>query len=140
FTWPCFSLLPFVLVSPAPATTELYTLSLHDALPISCRFVGQLRSASMGTLGVAIVGTGMIGAVHRRAAVLAGAVVRGVAASSPERAREVAQAWGVPRGYGDIEDVIADPQVQVVHVCTPNHLHRPMAQAALEAGKHVVCE
>jgi predicted dehydrogenase len=36
--------------------------------------------------------------------------------------------------------VIADPQVQVVHVCTPNHLHRAMAQAALEAGKHVICE
>ena len=94
----------------------------------------------MSTLGVAIVGTGMIGAVHRRAAVLAGATVRGVAASSPARAQEVAQAWGVSRGYGGIEDVIADPQVQVVHVCTPNHLHRAMAQAALEAGKHVVCE
>ena len=94
----------------------------------------------MGTLGVAIVGTGMIGAVHRRAAVLAGAVVRGVAASSPERAREVAQAWGAGRGYAGIEEVVADPQVQVVHICTPNHLHRAMAEAALGAGKHVVCE
>ncbi|TWT21798.1 Gfo/Idh/MocA family protein [Luteimonas wenzhouensis] len=94
----------------------------------------------MGTLGVAIVGAGMIGAVHRRAAVLAGAVVRGVAASSPERAREVAQAWGAGRGYAGIEEVVADPQVQVVHICTPNHLHRAMAEAALGAGKHVVCE
>jgi len=90
--------------------------------------------------GIAIVGTGMIGAVHRRAALLAGADIRGVAASSAQRARDVAQAWGVPRAYRDIEEVVADPQVQVVHVCTPNHLHRPMAQAALEAGKHVVCE
>ncbi len=94
----------------------------------------------MPKLGVAIVGTGMIAAVHRRAALLAGAELRGVAASSPQRAREVAQAWGVPRGYHAIEDLLADPQVQVVHVCTPNHLHRPIAQAALEAGKHVVCE
>jgi predicted dehydrogenase len=94
----------------------------------------------MSKLGIAIVGTGMIGAVHRRAAILAGAVVRGVGASSPARAREVAQAWDVPRAYDDIEAVIADPQVQVVHVCTPNHLHRAMAQAALEAGKHVICE
>ena len=90
--------------------------------------------------GIAIVGTGMIGAVHRRAALLAGADIRGVAASSPQRARDVAQAWSVPRAYRNIEEVVADPQVQVVHVCTPNHLHRPMAQAALEAGKHVVCE
>ncbi|MFT4255892.1 MAG: Gfo/Idh/MocA family oxidoreductase [Pseudoxanthomonas sp.] len=94
----------------------------------------------MSTLGVAIIGTGMIGAVHRRAAILAGAVVKGVGASSPQRAQQVAQVWGVARAYRDIEEAVADPQVQVVHVCTPNHLHRPMAQAALQAGKHVVCE
>ncbi|MBK0024851.1 Gfo/Idh/MocA family oxidoreductase [Stenotrophomonas sp. S48] len=90
--------------------------------------------------GIAIIGTGMIAAVHRRAALLAGAEVRGVAASTPQRARDVAQAWNLARAYRDIDDVVADPQVQVVHVCTPNHLHRPMAQAALAAGKHVVCE
>jgi predicted dehydrogenase len=94
----------------------------------------------MSKLGVAIVGTGMIGAVHRRAALLAGADVRGVVGSSPGRGKEVAQAWDVPRAYRDIEEALADPQVQVVHVCTPNHLHRAMAQAALEAGKHVICE
>lgn len=94
----------------------------------------------MPKLGIAIVGTGMIGAVHRRAALLAGADIRGVAASSPQRALEVAQSWNVPRAYRDIEEVVADPQVQVVHVCTPNHLHHPMAQAALQAGKHVICE
>lgn len=94
----------------------------------------------MSTLGIAIVGTGMIGAVHRRAALLAGATVRGVAASSAQRAREMAQAWNLPRAYRDLDEVLADPQVQVVHVCTPNHLHRSMAQAALDAGKHVVCE
>lgn len=94
----------------------------------------------MPTPGIAIVGTGMIAAVHRRAALLAGADIRGVAASSPQRALEVAQSWGVPRAYRDIEEVVADPQVQVVHICTPNHLHHPMVQAALQAGKHVVCE
>lgn len=94
----------------------------------------------MRKLGIAIVGTGMIGAVHRRAALLAGADVRGVVASTAQRADDVAQAWNVPRGYRDIDEVLADPQVQVVHVCTPNHLHRAMAQAALQAGKHVVCE
>ncbi|WP_414495271.1 Gfo/Idh/MocA family protein [Stenotrophomonas maltophilia] len=94
----------------------------------------------MAALGIAIVGTGMIGAVHRRAALLAGAQIRGVAASSAQRAQEVAQSWNVARAYRDIEELVSDPQVQVVHVCTPNHLHRPMAQAALEAGKHVICE
>ena len=94
----------------------------------------------MTRLGIAIVGTGMIGTVHRRAALLAGAEIRGVAASSPQRARDVARSWNLPRAYQDIDEVVTDPLVQVVHVCTPNHLHRPMAQAALEAGKHVICE
>ena len=94
----------------------------------------------MSKLGIAIIGAGMIGTVHRRAAFLAGAEVRGVAASSPQRASEVARSWNVPRAYRSIEEVVTDPQVQVVHVCTPNHLHRPMAEAALQAGKHVICE
>src|SRR5690606_25090927 len=100
----------------------------------------RAEACTMSTLGVAIVGTGMIGAVHRRASILAGATVRGVAASPHERAQAVAQARGAARGDGGIEGVHGDPQEQVVHVCTPNHLHRAMAQAALEAGKHVVCE
>lgn len=79
----------------------------------------------MRKLGIAIVGTGMIGAVHRRAALLAGAEVRGVVASSPQRAEEVARSWNVPRGYRDIDEVIADPQVQVVHVCTPTTCTAP---------------
>jgi len=94
----------------------------------------------MSQLGIAILGAGMIGAVHRRAAMMAGAKVIGVGASTPARAKEAASAWNLPRAYAGIDDVIADPAVQVVHICTPNHLHRPMAQAVLEAGKHVVCE
>ncbi|WP_379654851.1 Gfo/Idh/MocA family protein [Pseudoxanthomonas sp. UC19_8] len=94
----------------------------------------------MSPLGIVIVGTGMIGAVHRRAALLAGAQVRGVVGSSPARGGEAARAWNLPRAYRDLDEALADPQVQVVHVCTPNHLHRPMAQAALESGRHVICE
>lgn len=94
----------------------------------------------MAKPGVVIAGTGMIGAVHRRAALLAGASIRGVVASSPERAQAVARDWDLPRGYASIDEALADPQVQVVHVCTPNHLHHAMARASLEAGRHVVCE
>ena len=36
--------------------------------------------------------------------------------------------------------MMRDPYVDVVHVCTPNHLHLPLAEAALAAGKHVICE
>lgn len=94
----------------------------------------------MSRLTIAIVGAGMIGAVHRRAALLAGAHVKGICASTPERSKEVAAQWGLDRGYADIEEVVADPAVQVVHICTPNAQHAPYAEAALKAGKHVVCE
>lgn len=91
-------------------------------------------------LGVAVVGAGMIAAVHRRAALLAGAEVHGVLASSPERSREVAADWGLEHGYPDLDALLADERVDVVHVCTPNATHVRYAEAALRAGRHVVCE
>lgn len=90
-------------------------------------------------LSVAICGAGMIGGVHRRAAILAGADVRGVLASTPQRSEQVAGEWGVDHGYPDIDAVI-NSDVDVVHICTPNSSHVPYAEAALRAGKHVICE
>lgn len=52
---------------------------------------------------------------------------------------EVGDAWGVQRRYTDFEDVIADPDVDVVHINTPLQLHADQVVAALEAGKHVGC-
>lgn len=92
-----------------------------------------------GVRKVAILGAGMIGEVHRRAAILAGAQVAGVMASSPERSREVAEQWGVEHAYADIDEVVSS-DVDAVHICTPNSSHVPYAIAALEAGKHVLCE
>ncbi len=88
---------------------------------------------------VAILGAGMIGEVHRRAAMLAGAEVAGVMASSPERSREVAAAWGAEMAFTDIDEVAAS-DIDVVHICTPNAYHVPYAIALMEAGKHVLCE
>ena len=88
---------------------------------------------------VAILGAGMIGGVHRRAAMLAGAQIVGVMASSPERSREVADSWGAEQAYENIEQV-ADSDVDVVHICTPNASHVPYAIRLMEAGKHVLCE
>ncbi|MBT1003460.1 Gfo/Idh/MocA family oxidoreductase [Paenarthrobacter sp. DKR-5] len=89
-------------------------------------------------LRVAVVGAGMIGEVHRRAAVLAGAELAGVMASSPERSREAAAAWRT-QAFGDI-DAVAASDVDVVHICTPNSTHTPYVLRLLEAGKHVICE
>src|SRR4051794_29123161 len=95
---------------------------------------------SGGEVRVAIAGTGFIGAVHARSARLAGARLVGVAASSPERGLLAAAALGAERSFATAEELVEAPDVDVVHICTPNHLHLPLAEAALAAGKHVICE
>ena len=91
-------------------------------------------------LRVAIAGAGMIAAVHADAARRAGAEVVGVSASTPERAKLAADRLGVPRAFATSEELVASPDVDVVHICTPNASHSPLTRAALAAGKHVVCE
>ena len=91
-------------------------------------------------LRIGIVGTGFIGAVHARSAMLAGGHLVGVATSTPERSAQAAAALGAERSFASGEALIEADDVDVVHICTPNHLHAPLAEAALAAGKHVVCE
>ncbi|MPY62548.1 Gfo/Idh/MocA family protein [Streptomyces spongiae] len=93
-----------------------------------------------GSLRAVVVGAGMIGAVHAAAIRATGADLAGVVASTPERGARAAEEWGLPARYPDLDAVLADDSVQVVHVCTPNALHVGQAEAALRAGKHVVCE
>lgn len=89
---------------------------------------------------VAIAGAGMIARVHLEAARRAGARVVGVSASTPERSRQAAAELGVERAFEDSADLATSADVDVVHICTPNALHQPLAELALRAGKHVVCE
>lgn len=85
----------------------------------------------------AIVGSGMIGEVHARAVRAAGGAVTTVASRTPV---EAAQRLMADRGVADWRELLDDPAIDVVHVCTPNHLHAEIASAALAAGKHVICE
>ena len=94
----------------------------------------------MDVIRAAVIGTGFIGPAHVEALRRLGIEVVGIAGSSLERARPKAEALNIAQVYAYWHDVIADPTVDVVHITTPNHLHYPMAKAAIEAGKHVVCE
>jgi predicted dehydrogenase len=94
----------------------------------------------MSDLKAAVIGTGFIGPAHIEALRRLGIEVVGVAGSSPERARPKAEELNIKRVYEDWRELVADPAVNVVHITTPNYLHYPMAKAAIEAGKHVVCE
>ncbi|MCX7889948.1 MAG: Gfo/Idh/MocA family oxidoreductase [Rhodobacteraceae bacterium] len=88
----------------------------------------------------AIIGTGFIGAVHLGALRRLGIPVRGVLGSSGPRGRERAAALGVGIAYDSLEALLADPEVGVVHVTSPNEAHHPQVRAILAAGRHVICE
>jgi predicted dehydrogenase len=88
----------------------------------------------------AIVGTGFIGPVHAEALLRLGVSVRGFLGSTPEKGRAAAHKLGCEIGYASYEAILADDQVDVVHITTPNRYHADMATRALQAGKHVVCE
>ena len=95
----------------------------------------------MSTLKVGVIGVGGIAGAHMpgwRDSPLA-AVVAGADPSSDALTKWGTE-WGVTTYHEDPYDLIADPDIDVVDVCTPNAYHTPLTVAALEAGKHVLCE
>lgn len=82
-----------------------------------------------------------MGAMHVAALrTIPGVEVVAVAGSSPASGREAALRLGVPRAASDYLELVGDSNVDVLHVCTPNDSHGAIAEAAIAAGKHVVCE
>ncbi len=63
-----------------------------------------------------------------------------VASRDRARARAYAAEWNIPRAYGSYEEMLADPQIDVVYVSLPNSLHAEWTVRALESGKNVLCE
>ena len=57
-----------------------------------------------------------------------------------EKAREKAALWEIPTAYGSHQELLEDPNVNIVYISTVNTQHYPWAKAALEHGKHVICE
>lgn len=91
-------------------------------------------------ISAAVIGAGFIGTVHVEALRRLGVDVVGLLASSGERGTARAIELGVPRAYADLDDLLADDRVQVIHVTSPNEFHYSQVKAALAAGRHVVCE
>ncbi len=95
----------------------------------------------MKRLRTGIIGTGFIGPAHIEALRRTGlSDVVALADVSEEIARLKADELSIPEYYGDYKKLLSDPKIDIVHICTPNHLHFKMSKEALEAGKHVVCE
>ncbi len=102
----------------------------------------------MAGTGFGLIGTGFMGRAHAIALASVAAVFDDIEApraaciadADEESAARAARALRFERACGDWRALVADSAVDVVDVCTPNHLHYEMALAALEAGKHVFCE
>ncbi|AZF47666.1 MULTISPECIES: Gfo/Idh/MocA family protein [unclassified Pseudomonas] len=102
----------------------------------------------MRELGIGLIGTGFMGRAHALAFNNARAVfelpvtltLAALADADAERAQRCASAWGFAQAHADWQALIDDPKVDVVAITTPNHLHYPMAMAAIAAGKAVYCE
>ena len=102
----------------------------------------------MRDIGIGVIGTGFMGKAHS-IAYSASASVFGtglrprleiVCDLSPERASKRATDLGFNRYSSDWRDVVNDPAVELISVCTPNDTHAEISIAALAAGKHVWCE
>ncbi|MBI3868513.1 MAG: Gfo/Idh/MocA family oxidoreductase [Verrucomicrobia bacterium] len=92
-------------------------------------------------LRAGVIGTGFIGPVHIEALKRLGVQVTAVCGST-RSAKACAEKWGIPEVYGDHDyrAMCQSPNVDVIHITSPNKVHVQQSLAALAAGKHVVCE
>ncbi len=93
------------------------------------------------TTRIGVIGTGMIARrAHLPAYQEAGATIAAVADVVAGRAERAAKDFGARQWYTDYRELLADPEIDAISVCTPNHLHKQVTVDALRAGKHVLCE
>jgi len=95
-----------------------------------------MRTLRWGLLGTARITRSIIPAL--RAA--AGHELTAVASRSAEKAEAHAKQWSIPRAITSYEAMLADPDIDIVYIPLPNHMHAEWAIKAAEAGKHVLCE
>ncbi len=93
-----------------------------------------------GRIRAGIVGMGFMGQVHARAIRAAGGEVAAVADATPAGAEKAARLVGGDCRADSLDGLLQSADLDVIHVCTPNHLHHEQALAVIKAGKHVVCE
>jgi predicted dehydrogenase len=94
-----------------------------------------------GRIRVGVLGTGFAAECHADALRrLPGVELAGVASRDPARAKATAARIGAESAYADFAELIEDPAIDAVHLCTINSLHSELSAAALRAGKHVLAE
>ncbi len=94
----------------------------------------------MNGLRAAVIGLGFMGGTHIEALRRLGIEVVGCLGVTPEETEAGVHKYGLDAAYANLAELVSDPDIDVVHVCTPNYLHYGMVKAALQSGKHVICE
>jgi len=95
----------------------------------------------MKPIKAGIVGTGFSAIAHIEALRrVPGTLVWGIAGRERAKSEQVAADMGIPRVYDDYMAMIDDPEIEVIHNCTPNALHYEINKQALLAGKHILSE
>lgn len=94
----------------------------------------------MYDIGVAVVGAGFIGPVHVEALRRLGVRLRGILGVDAAESQRARQSLGLRKAYSSLDEVLADREVEAVHLAVPNVLHYEFAKRAIAAGKHVICE
>jgi predicted dehydrogenase len=92
---------------------------------------------------IGVVGAGFVAHLHAEAYRQVRGIeaeLRWVTAARPERARAFAEEFGVAAVAPDLGAILGDPEVDVVDLCVPNHLHASLGVQAARAGKHVIVE
>lgn len=103
-------------------------------------FSGAATSNTNGAKHIAgVIGMGFIGEVHIRAIRASGSNAYAISAVTIEEAKIAAENSNVPNAM-TTEALMADPNIDVVHICTPNVFHAELAEMAIRNGKHVICE
>src|SRR5579884_4225908 len=96
--------------------------------------LSEPKGLPVHNLSAAVIGVGFVGKAHlealRRLDIPIAGVLRRAQTAADRRTRS----------YRSLDELVTDPGVSVVHICTPNVLHYEQASAAIRAGKHAMCE
>lgn len=94
-----------------------------------------MKQYRWATLGCGVIAHELAQAMAER-----GQMLYAVANRTPEKAAVFAAQYGIPKVYAHLEEVFADPEVDILYISTPHNTHISFLRQALAAGKHVLCE
>jgi len=104
--------------------------------------MGRLRTNMKKKLKLCVVGCGRVSSSHLDGILQTPAEIDLIALVSrdPAKSAEFAKKYGANKCYGSLEEALADPEIEAVDICLPNHLHKDAVLKCAKAGKHILVE